>query len=53
MHFVKQIRISQKRLETGYGAEVDCSAAIFCLRKILRVCIAENPPAKRDEFMRV
>jgi len=52
MDFVENIRVGQERAEAGLGAEVDRPAAIFSTRKILRVGIAEDPSAERDEPLR-
>ena len=49
MGFIEHIRVSKKRAEAGFGAEVDCAAAILCTREIRRVGVAKNPPAEGDE----
>ena len=49
MDFVENVRISEECAETGFGAEVDRSAAIFGARKIGGIGIAENPAAECDK----
>ena len=52
MDFIENIRVSQERAEAGLGAKVDRAPAIFGAWKILRVGVAENPPAECDEPLR-
>ena len=52
MHFIKNIRVCQKRAEAGFGTEVDHSAAIFCVREVTRVGVAKNTPAQGHELAR-
>ena len=52
MGFIEQIGVGKERAETGFSAEVDHPAAIFDPWKILWICVAEYPPAERDESLR-
>ncbi len=52
MDFIEDFRVGKECTQAGVGAEVDNSASIFDAREILRVCIAEDPPAERDESPR-
>ena len=49
MDFVEDIRVSEERAETGFGAEVDRSTTIFEAREISGIRIAEFPPAEGDK----
>jgi hypothetical protein len=49
MDFIKHIRVSQKCAKAGLGAEIDCPAAVFDVRKISGVSIAKDPPAEVDQ----
>jgi len=49
MDFVEDIRVSQKRIVTGFGAEINRPASIYGAREIGRVRVAEDPPAQGDE----
>lgn len=49
MDLVEDIRVSQKRAETGLRAEIDGPAAIFEAREIVRISVAEFSPAEGDE----
>ena len=49
MDFVKDIRVSQERAETGLGTEIDRSAAIFDAREISGIRVAEDPAAEGDK----
>ena len=51
MHFIKYMRVGQKSIKTCFCAQINCPAAIFDARKILRVGVAENPSAQCDETM--
>ena len=45
------MRVGQKSIKTCFCAQINCPAAIFDARKILRVGVAENPSAQCDETM--
>ena len=49
MNFIEEIGISQERVETSFGAEVDRPAAILEARKIGRVRVAEFSATQGDE----
>jgi hypothetical protein len=52
MGFIKQIRISQKSVETGFGAKKNGSPVILRARKILRVGVAESSSAQSCKLAR-
>ncbi len=49
MDFIEDIRVSDKRAEAGFGAEVNRPTAILDARKIGRISVAEFSPAEADE----
>lgn len=49
MDFIEEVWIRQEGAPAGIGAEQDRAAAIFDPRKIGRIGVSENPPAKGDE----
>lgn len=49
MRFIEDIRVSQECTQTGFGAEIDCPAAIFDAREIGRIRVAEFSSAEGDE----
>lgn len=49
MNLVEDIRVSQKRAEAGFRAEIDGPAAIFDAREIVRISIAEFSSTEGDE----
>ena len=51
MDFVEDIRVGKERAEAGSGAEIDRSATVLGAREIVRIGIAEDPPAKADEAL--
>ena len=52
MYFVEDLRVSEERAQAGFRAEVDRPSMILGAWIILRVGIAEDPPAERDEPLR-
>jgi len=50
MDLIEYIQVSQKRAETGIGAEQDFPPPIFSTWKIYGVSIHENPPAEGDKL---
>lgn len=50
MDFVECIRVSEEGAKTGLCTKEDGPPAIFCARIILRIRIAKDPPAQRDEL---
>ena len=49
VNFIEYIRVSFERAEAGFGAEINCPAAIFDAREIRRVGIAKDASAQRNE----
>jgi hypothetical protein len=49
MDFIKHVRVSEERAETGFSTEINGFAAILRAREIGRIRIAENPPAEGHE----
>jgi len=47
--FIEDIRVGQECAETGFGAEIDCPAAIFGPREIGRIGVAKDPSTEGDE----
>ncbi len=52
MDFIEYFRVGQEGAEAGFGAEVDRPSVIFGAREILRIGVAEDPSAERDEPLR-
>lgn len=50
MDFIGEVRVSEERVEAGFGAEVDRAAAIRGAREIGWISIAENPSAEGNEL---
>ena len=49
MNFIEDIRVSEERAEAGFGAEIDCPAAMLGAREIGGIGIAKDPSAEGDE----
>ena len=49
MDFIEDLRVCEECAETGFCAEINCPAAIFCAREIGRIGVAEDPSAECDE----
>lgn len=49
MDFVENVRISEERAETRFGAEIDRPATVLRAWKIGRIGIAEDPATEGDE----
>ena len=52
MNFIENIRVSQKRPKTGFGAENNIPAMIFGVREIAGISIQKYPTTESDEFAR-
>ena len=50
MHFIENIRVREKCTQARFGTEQDRLPAIGGAWIVLRIGIAEDPPAKRDEL---
>lgn len=49
MNLVENIRVCQKRAQTGFRTKINGPATIFNARKISGICIPEFPSAERDK----
>jgi hypothetical protein len=49
MDSVEDVWICEERAETGFGAQIDCPAAILGAREISGIGVAKDPSAEGDE----
>jgi hypothetical protein len=49
MDSVEDLWIGEERAETGFGAQIDCPAAILGAREISRIGIVKDSSAEGDE----